>query len=345
MTMTTAPKPRDRRPFTATEQEARLPEGAVACLSCGQAVAHPAPGSLSTLSVWPVNASAAAQRGEALAPSELSVGRCEDCAARHARAVALVTVLGLGSIPGTGEVEADRLDAALAALDVIGHRGDSTAPLTRTPGEARDLIATLAHLGGGASWSARVIGGRGFGLCAPRRWAHVSTGQVTEIGAAYRDLFHRRMETPEQIGPPIENGVLPGCGFCGVGALYVRRSDAAAAWGLEVGVQPGQLGGKPTPDLLRCHLCPACRRAVEIVGAPGMPAVERALLAFADDYKPRAPWRVNFPADTRAWAALPLGTAPNRSPWSHLNVAKLRSELIRLEATGVVRHSLPGEPR
>lgn len=318
-----APKPSRFEP-AMTGVSSPLPTGALACRSCGRPVDHPDPGSVEVLSVWPRQIAISAR--DILVPStDVRVTRCDICAPRVSRALALVVALNLGSVPGPGEVEADRIDAALAALDLIGIRGDNTRSLTRTPGDLGDLVAALAHIGGAASWSAGLLQGNDPATCAPKRWAHVPSTLPRAAKDAYRALILRMMESPTACPPPLEDGTLRGCLLCGRGTLKVKPSDAAEAWGKVERVQPGTLGGTSTPEMVSGFICPVCRPSVETVGAPGIPAIDRALttyLGFALMSGAEFRWPLG-----KAWAALPVGTESNREPWGHLDTVRLAHQL------------------
>jgi hypothetical protein len=69
------------------------------------------------------------------------------------------------------------------------------------------------------------------------------------------------------------------------------------------------------------YFCPSCRLAVEKEGAPGMPAIQRALLSHFG-YVLRIGYTLNM-TSIRGWAALPLGSKPNSKPWAHLDLERL----------------------
>ncbi|MBW4033506.1 MAG: hypothetical protein HIU88_12735 [Acidobacteria bacterium] len=301
-----------------------LPAGALACRSCGAAVDNPDPESVEVLSVWPRQI-AISTRDIPVPSTEVRVTRCDICASRKTRALALVMALNLGSVPGPGEVEADRIDAALAALDVIGIRGDNTRSLTRTPGDLGDLVAAMAHIGGAASWTAGLMQGNDPATCAPRRWAHVPPELPRAAKTAYRALILRMMESPTACPPPTVDGALRGCLLCGRGSLKVKPSDAAEAWGKVERVQPGTLGGTSTPEMVAGFICPVCRTSVETMGAPGTPAVDRALTTYLG-FTLMSGAQFRWPLG-KAWAALPVGTDPNREPWGHLDTVRLAHQL------------------
>jgi hypothetical protein len=144
-----------------------------------------------------------------------------------------------------GTIAADKVDAALAALDILGIRGDRTAVLTRTPAATRDLVAAVAHIGAAASWSARIVVGGDPEASAPKRWSAVSSDLVLAAGEEYKGLIHRRAEVPTP--PPPSDGVRR-CLLCGLATLTVKESNAKAAWGDQRQADLGTLGGRARPS-------------------------------------------------------------------------------------------------
>jgi len=320
--------PRPRRDIVLGSDKARpLPDGALACASCGDEVRHPSSEQTESMQLYRQQPHSAASRGIPTYPEIVLVSRCGKCADRRVLATALVERHHLGRV--YGNVAVDRVDAALAALDLLGIRGQrGIASLTRTPAAIRELVAALAHIGGGASWSARLANDALWTASAPRRWAGVSTELRDAASEAYRELFHRRAEVPMPYAPPAEDGAVRGCLMCGRGTLTVKASDAKAAWGELRRVEVGNVGGKIGPKPVAGFLCPDCRESVELVGgAIGLPAIERAVLRHLG-YRLSGGTIERWPG-VLAWVALPAGTEPNRMPWGHLPLASLARGLDR----------------
>jgi hypothetical protein len=313
-----------------TSKTRELPEGSLACRSCGVAVRDPEPARIETMLVYGQRAASAAARGIPFVAKDISVTRCDDCAARRADAEAL-----LAAHPRVdrenGNVGIDRLDAALAALDMGGfRRRQKYGSLAKTDGDLRVLISDFAPLGAAASWS---VDFAGTGLCSTKRWAHVSDELMNRIAETYREVVHRHSETPAPFAPP--NDGARGCLFCGVGTLVTKASKAPLAWGDLHRFQPGALGGKRQPEPIAGYLCPPCRAAVQLEGAPGVPAVERALLAHLG-YSIRRGYVLDFPSWARAWITT-ASDSPNSEPWGHVNTARLSATLADLEQKMYVR--------
>ena len=317
----TITEPRTRRGiFRKSDPERELPEGAVACRSCGQAVRVVSSESVETITLRaPYNG----QGMPAGSDVNIPVTRCPDCANRRERARTL-----LNEHPQiareNGNVGLDRIDATLAAFDAIGDSRDRMiAPLLATDDGLRDLLTTMAAYGAAASWSA---GSARPGMCEARRWGHVSEALKKEASHVHRDLVLRRMEVPTPTSPPADEGALAGCGFCGLGTLLVTPSKAAAAWGPTFRIQLAVVGGAGA-DPVVARLCPECRTSLrETGGGIGIRAVEHALLR-SRGYEPLTSWRVEL-TGVRAWAALRPGTKPNSVRWEHLG----QEQLARLEA-------------
>lgn len=313
-----------------TSKMRELPEGSLACRSCGVAVRDPQPPRVETMLVYGQRAASALARGIPFLATEVSVTRCDDCAARRADADAL-----LAAHPRidreNGNVGIDRLDAALAALDIRGfRRRHKYGSLAKTDGDLRVLISDFAPLGAAASWS---VDFAGTGLCSSKRWAHVSGDLTKRVAETYREVVHRRSEVPAPFAPPKDGA--RGCFFCGVGTLVTTAGKASLAWGDLHYCQPGALGGRHQPEPIAGYLCPPCHAAVQLEGAPGVPAVERALLAHLG-YTIRRGYVLRFPSSARAWITT-AAASPNSVPWGHVNTARLSATLADLEEKMYVR--------
>lgn len=336
------PRPSRTLGLAARDRTRSLPADALACRSCGVAVASPSAERVEVLRSIYVDAGPILGLRVAAQPLEVRVSRCAECDDRRERAEALVARFRLGRV--FGNVAADHLDAALAALDVLGIRRDRTASLTGSAADARGFAIALAHVGSAATWAALfqpvLRAGAGPDECAPQRWGHVTAEHVRLIAEEYRTLVHRRMELPFPFAPPSDG--VPGCLLCGVGALRVKESDAAAAWGTLRRASPGTLGGRSRPELIAGYLCPECRSVVDSVGgALGMRAVERGIMRHLGyTVKPGA-W-VEFHR-VAAWVALPPGVEPNATPWAHLNLPRIQRALDRTRQ--VQRDSAKGVAR
>jgi hypothetical protein len=291
--------------------------GPLVCRSCGVVVRNPDPTRTETLTIYgPGNG-----RGAPGASTRLSVTRCDVCFERRERAEAV-----MAEHPRVrrehASVGVDRLDAAFAAVDVIQFKGARlTAGYVGTDARLRDFIDTFAGIGAAATWSARPVASDAAG-----RWAHATPELLREINFELKAFVLRGLERPFPFSPPTSAGELPGCGFCGIGTLTVRESEAKAAWGPILHIPPSLVGGAG-PNSVPAHLCPDCRTDLLKAGnAVGMPAVERALLRFKG-YEALTGWGVQLPG-IRAFAALRVGTAPNVTRWQHIGP----THLARLDA-------------
>ncbi|HTL42444.1 MAG TPA: hypothetical protein VL294_13315 [Pseudolysinimonas sp.] len=321
---------------TLTRQPRRKraePTDALTCRSCGDEVKRPDPSrdeSVIIRAEMPLGMSLTSDRPVPF--GEEKVTRCDECADRRARAAEL-----LAAHPRVrrahGSVALDRLDAALAALDLGGFRGRKVpASLTNTDAALLDLIDALAPVGAAATWSVtRTASGA--------RWGHVSSERAADARTAIRDLVARRAEVPMPFAPPgsLADGtqVLGGCLLCGRESLTVKPSEAAAAWGDLVRVNVAGIGGRTRPEPVTGYICPKCRESVAKVGVPGLPAIQRAVLAHFG-YELRRGYDLNM-TTLRGWAALPVGTEPNRAPWQHLDLDKLARKFKRWESEAYLR--------
>jgi hypothetical protein len=322
MSLTKTPK-RRRALFGATDRAQELPEGSLPCRSCGIAVVLYADTVVETHTIrGPQTASGHTYDRDIL------VSRCNACEDRREHAAAI-----LRAHPAVarehGNVGTDRLDAALAALDVL-NRSTLIRSLTLTDDFVRDLIAALSALGGWCSWSASSAAP---GVSASRRWGHVSDLKWEDTRSAFARLIGRRMELPKPIAPPSDRAALRACGFCGIETLFVKESDARAAWGDERQMPLASMGGWGG-EVVTAHVCPACRAALFASdNAMGLPAVWLAVIR-SRGYEPRSSAGVVSLSGVKPWAALARGTEPNATPWAHVNLEALDRELA---STTVVR--------
>jgi len=311
---------RRRGIFAKGDPERDLPEGALPCRMCGQAVPDPAPGAVETITLpSPYNGRGVPMGSDIGIPTT----RCPECVRRRDSARQLMEDHPRIAREN-GNVGVDRADAMLAIFEAIGdNRGRMLEPLLATDDGLRELLEAMTSFGAAASWSA------GFarpGKCEARRWGHVTDAVRKEASNAHRDLVLRRMETPEPVAPPAHDGALAGCGFCGRGTLVVKPSKAVEAWGPLFRILPGVVGGSG-PDRIPAHLCPDCRASLRTTGGGiGIRAVEHALLA-SRGYAPMESWRVEL-SGVRAFAALRPGTKPSAQRWAHLG----QEQLARLDA-------------
>jgi hypothetical protein len=306
MTITTSSAPSTRR---------KLPPDCLPCRSCGQAVRFVSADQAEVLTVFgPATMSRTPDRWE------VTVTFCAECGKRRVRAAVI-----LAAHPRiereNGDVGLDRLDAALAALDVVGdRRGRLAAQLSGSDAAVRGLIDALAPLGAAAAWSAFRAQPD---TCESGRWAYVSGELVGAIREAHRGLLARQFELIKAFPPP-ESAQLRGCAFCGLGTRTARESNARGVWGdeLRVPLAVFEAGGA----VLTGHLCPECRADLQAVGGSiGFPAVWRALMS-ARGYSAQA-GRVISMTGVKPWAALASGTAPNSTRWAHVDVAKVDAML------------------
>lgn len=297
-----------------------LPDGALVCRSCGVIVKRPDASRTEVIRQLPPHAEAMIARGVQVGANETDVTRCDECSDRRAHAE-LLLVEHPRVARAHGQVGVERLDAALAALDLCGLRGGRLLRmLTETDLALRDLLEIMAPLGAAASWS---VSGQ---MATGKRWAHVRPDHMAETRASMKRLARLLVDFPRPIAPPTTDGALSACVFCGIGTLQAREIDALAVWGEQRRVYPSALGGRARPEPVNGYLCPRCRAACARSGGVGLPAASLALLAHLGFE--RTGFGVTLQDGVASpWAAMKPGTAPNRTPWAHLDLAKITRSL------------------
>jgi hypothetical protein len=318
---TTTKLPRAKgRSFFATERVGRLPEGAEACASCGIAVTTLMPERASTITV---------RRGSE--PWAVYLSRCDECCDRRDRATALVETYGLGRV--YGNVAVDYVDAALAALDIIGIRGDRTTHLTASAADVRALVANIGGAGDATTWRVYLTVAADLDTCARSRWSHTSKEEYTRVADAYKAHLVQRLEFPINVAPPADGE--RGCLSCGVGTVETLPSNAATVWGKIRTLDAGALALRPTRrGVVSGYLCPRCRN--HLGWRPlGVPTLKNLLLDYLG-FEVRIGYSVDVPK-MKAWCALPAGTEPNPAPWAHMDAAPVVAGIGSLIRRGIVR--------
>lgn len=296
---------------TVPDNPVRLPEGWLACEGCGVAVPHAE--TTSTATPWP------ATENSRVMPAPVPFGRCPACQSLHDAADAYVEAHPLLARRVGPQLAREHIERALFALAILRQP---------TPEDIGFLLPRMLAAGSCVRFANPLTLTRG--LCSPRPWAHVTVGQRAALRRAYAEVLRDRLALNE---PPV---ALPcptrGCLLCGVvavsrSAIEVarrggREASVAAVW-RPMTVPPVALGGQG-PQPVRGHVCPACDDAIQTVGAIGLSARGRALVAHIrptlGDSKAdrlRSMLADEFPPTLPGWGALRL--PPNRQPWSHLN--------------------------
>jgi hypothetical protein len=302
------------------------PDGSLPCVSCGRKVREPDRARTESVRIWSRQTAMEEAFGHPAQFTDVPATRCDRCTHRRVFAAAL-----LAKHPrverGHGNVAIDRLDAALAALDVaglFGGMGRMLTQLTEDDQRLRDLMRFMTELGAEASWVAQRVP-----TPSAKPYGHVSKELSKEIGVALKRLIRRPFEPTLMIVPPgsLEGMTLPGCLFCGLDVIKVRESDSTGVWGQRLRVDPGTVGGMTRPEMVEGHLCPRCRNSADAEGAIGLPALTRALLSHLG-YHAVPGWSISIDK-LKAFAALRPGTEPNTIPWTHLDTAKIADALGR----------------
>ena len=229
---------------------------------------------------------------------------------------------------GAAHIALHRLESALCALDVLGVTEAATIDrLTATGADLTRLMDALTVSGGLARWTALVRAAdftRAASTPASRtRWGHVAQEQRQELRNAAGHLLARRVETPVDVLCPSENGGPSGCMLCGVGSVPALRENLNEVWTL-MSADAATIGGRPQPESLDGVVCPTCDRAIDEARGVGSSAMRLSVRSFLG-----VPSHLRSLGDIDGligWAALPLGTSPNRAPWDHIDLSVIRDE-------------------
>lgn len=311
-----------------------LEAGTLPCASCGIRVAVPAD-NFGNEDVELLQIFGHDNRPHATPPQkDFAVTRCARC--RMIRQSALDLLSGNPAVRqriGSAEIALHRLEAALCGLDAIGTTDARTIDrLTDTGADLTRLMDALTVVGGLARWAAHVRAAeftRAASMPAPHaRWGHVTPEQRQALRNAAGHLLARRVEKPVDVLCPSENGSPSGCMLCGVRAVEARREDIDYVWTL-MSADAVTIGGRPQPESLDGVVCPRCDRAIDEargVGASAMRLSVRSLLGVPSHLR-----SLDDIDGLIGWAALPLGTSPNRAPWDHIDLS-----VVQAEATGIL---------
>lgn len=299
------------------------------CASCGVGVAGPFErDDLDVLTV-------ATRDGRAEA--DIIMTRCSTCRSIYEAARGLVMAHpSVRAAIGSPSVAAHRLELALVALDYLGIRDPRVIDnLTDTAGDLRRLLTFMTIPGGGLRWAARFVGpdARSAARAQANRepWQHVTAADRAAVQRAWVHMYADRTEKPtEYVCPPDEDGHPSGCMLCGVASVTALPSQERAAGGLWTvieGVDPSALGGSG-PETVDGHVCPACDNAIDAAGGIGQGAMRRAVLGHLG-----VPWHDRTVGEVdglRGWSTLGAGAQPNREPWGHVYLERLREATRRL---------------
>ncbi|MCK8468093.1 hypothetical protein M0722_12895 [Microbacterium sp. KSW4-16] len=227
---------------------------------------------------------------------------------------------------GASQIAVHRLESALCALDAVGTTDTKTIDLLTAGGTALDrLMGALTVPGAHARW-ATLARSASFATAASTppsraRWSHLGPEQRQELRTTAAGLLARRIEKPVDVHCVDYDGRPSGCMLCGVGTVQAFREDAESVWTL-MSADSASIGGPGRADSLDGVVCPRCDLAIDQAHGVGISAMTFSVRSF-----------LGVPSYLRSletidgligWAALPAGTAPNREPWDHIDLAELR---------------------
>ncbi|MGB4779789.1 hypothetical protein [Microbacterium sp.] len=257
-------------------------------------------------------------------------GRCAGCRERRQRAETLAhRYPSLAAAQGARQVALDRFDAVLAVGEMLGapvRVDDAATGFVSAVASAKELSALLQHAlvpAMSLAYSRQPEGREGTANAAP--WGHVTPEHRSEARRALAAWLKARVDKPRFIPVPTDSDIL-GCAACGVGSVAALASESAEAWH-SLDLDPRAFGGRRQAERLWVHVCPRCTSAIETHGV-GVTALEAALFAHLGIRV--VPGSVE--ARVTGFAALPLGTPANDTPWGHIDTAALKRDLASMGA-------------
>lgn len=325
--MNTQPQTED----TQTEPIVPLGPNEMACMTCGVAV--PGPHRRKDVegfgTTWKLLIPGSPKAGNTPVAAVMMT-RCADCRALRQLALTLLdehprVQQGVGS----RSIALDRVENALAALDVLGQ----AAPTLRTDHDLRLLIDPDRGLAtGGVAWRSEYANSSWQKpadvprRAASARWAHVGQEQRQALRDGFAAMLRARTERPRTYAPPTDGP--RGCLLCGVGTVVALPSRSTEVWTV-ASVPARALGGRGGGgSTLHGYLCPACSSAVEEAGGVGPSAMELSLRRHLG-VRQRGyggPGEVQL-VGLVGWGALPGPVAVNAMRWQHVDAEEARSLL------------------
>jgi hypothetical protein len=306
-----------------------LPSGSLACADCGSL----ASGSvvekvISFTKLAPIGGGEYTTKEHGGAVFEF--GLCPMHTARRASATELLRVhnKGVRHALGDWKYATELFDGAMVALELMGASAADVDALVATDRLMLKIARELGPLGQRARWAGR--------FQPPTRpdadsriywsepWEFEDRQAIEPIRAGVERLLHEVAEVPVLMPPP-DDGTPRGCLVCGVGAISVRPSEAAQAWGPIRRMPLAALGGRDGA-VVEGRLCP---EDSNLLGEPpvwSISILDKSLMRFLG-----APANSEYEFDNaRAWAVDLPNAKPSSERFAYLgadNLAELRSQL------------------
>jgi hypothetical protein len=303
----------------------------LACMDCGQRIFNPT----STGKLFAIARERITPQGDRVVAdtmAEIDVARCHVCEARVARAESLLNLYPTTRLAlGSRSFAVDKVLAVLQAVDMLGISPKTIDRLLGSERLLRVMIDELTLAGRAASWSRRFApvwaAEADIQTCASRPWVAVDADVRQRLRDSFARVLNAEQDRPTDF--PIPDGGAAGCLLCGVGSIRALRSQGlrGGLWSGAYFAQPGTMGGRRTPELVKGFLCSACAVTADEVGALGARALELALMRFVGvEITPLLEAQI---VGLLAWCALPRGTKPNSRPWQHVPDLESVADLFR----------------
>lgn len=310
-----------------------LPEGQIACASCGVVTAFDA-GSVTEHAIMhragePVPPVPVDERGWPLPvrlPS-ISLGLCQACEGRRALAARIVdTHPRLRERIGQRSIGVHRVAIALDALAVVGRPLEADAPDRFNDRQLGAMIELLGPIGAACRWASRFAPvmqrGARKDTAASEPWMHVDADLRAEAQRQAVEWMVARREDPVTVPCPTS-----GCVMCGASEITVPFYAKATTWS-PLRLSTSQSSSPGLRGWTSGHTCPACSAAlVEAGGAPGVGALTIAVLDHVD---PGGMMRRRAPHEPVLIGVIPwtASLAPaSPVPWAHIRTDQVRELL------------------
>jgi len=320
------PRPFEVRPSTRSyEPIVASTEGWLACRLCGVLLPpdEQAREPHTVRSMGRVPAPGTYIPGPMQRESEIQMTTCAACNGLRAEATRLAAEFPSGCRTTDyllmGERAVMAVEGCLAALQLLSARHE-----IRGARQLRLLLREILPSVPQITWEGRFVPYADHDAKsetgAARPWAHVPAEVVAATRTAWAAWLRARVERPRPIAAP----TAAACYLCGVGTVEALPSHAHHAWHT-LRVRPSALGASRAAKDLTTDVRATCHAAYAELRGWG-PTLLEQLVMRAAGLEGNARWQQVEVSGLRAWGTMGR-TVPNPTPWAHLDLAQLDSDL------------------